>query len=119
MDTKAVTHDTQAMDASAARPFPVSLWISIGAIVISLAGATMVVLGQFFAPKSIETKLAVIEEKQRTLDWRVEVVRVGQENGTAQIQTLNVNVARLLERLQVEAAPPAAMMAAPPGPPGE
>ena len=96
---------------------PVGTWLSIAAFVMSLVGAGMVILGQFFAPKTIEGRLAVIETTQKFTDWKVEVVRVGQENASAQINTLNINVAKLLERYNVEPQPPPAMMAAPPAPP--
>lgn len=95
---------------------PVSTWISLGALVISLGGVGMVVLGQFFAPRDIQTTIAVIEERYRHLDWKVETIRVGQINTAAQVQTLNVNVAKLLERRGIEPEPAPALMAAPPRP---
>lgn len=94
----------------------IGTWLSIAAFVMSLIGASMVILSQFFAPKTLEGQLAVIEERAKFTDWKVEVVRVGQENASAQIQTLNVNVAKLLEHYHVEPQPPPALMAAPPAP---
>lgn len=94
----------------------IGTWLSIAAFTLSLTGAAGVVMGKFFAPKSVETTLAVIQEKQHHLDWKVEVVRVGQENGNAQVQTLNINMAKLLERFRVTAEPAPATIAAPPEP---
>jgi hypothetical protein len=96
----------------------IGVWISLAALVISLMGGGTVILSQFFAPKAVETDIAVIQEKQRTLDWKVETVRVEQQNASGQVQTINLNVVKLLERFRIEPEPTPAQLPlpAPPDP---
>ena len=104
-------------DSRASKPrIPAPVLISLAAFVLSLLGAGGLVMGKFFAPKSVETTLAVVEEKQRHMDWKIDVLRVGQDNAGAQIQNLNINVAKLLERFKVEPMPQP-VAAEPPAPP--
>jgi len=96
---------------------PLATWIAGSMLVIGLMGGTMVILNQFFAPKSIETKLSVIESNQTHLDWRIESVRVTQANTTAQVQQLNVHIARLLEHWHIPKEAPPELLAMPAEPP--